>query len=235
MLAAYYYGYVATQLMGGRLSETVGAKMVYGTGIMLSGVFTLMGPVAVRAKLHAFIAIRVLTGAASVWPHVQEVDMSRNKKSEWKNIGQHESGVGLHCPDVAHLHLTFIFYLYKRKPILSLPSPEKRALIYLYRILLPVSRRWVRGKNKTELMSGVRCGVNEISGLLVCYIALIGSWLSKFWDNLSTSFDCLGLKNGTDRIFRNVCNYQSMLRNIPEERRYQNRTYSSETNESQCR
>ena len=84
VLAAYYYGYVATQLMGGRLSETIGAKMVYGTGIMLSGVFTLMGPVAVRAKFYAFIAIRVLTGAASVWPNIQEVGMTRNKKSKWK-------------------------------------------------------------------------------------------------------------------------------------------------------
>jgi len=135
--------------MGGRLSETVGAKMVYGTGIMLSGVFTLMGPVAVRAKFYAFIAIRVLTGAASVWPNVQEVGMSRNKKREWKNIG-------LHCPDVAYPHLTFIFYLYKRKPILSLLSREKRALVYLYRIYCrsgrskPI-RRWVRGKSKTEL------------------------------------------------------------------------------------
>lgn len=81
MLAAYYYGYVATQLMGGRLSETMGAKMVYGTGIMLSGVFTLMGPVAVRANFYAFIVIRVLTGAASVWPNVQEVGMSRNRVS----------------------------------------------------------------------------------------------------------------------------------------------------------
>jgi MFS family permease len=95
VLAAYYYGYVATQLMGGRLSETMGAKMVYGTGIMLSGVLTLMGPVAVRAKFYAFIAIRVLTGAASVWPNVQKVDMSRNKKGEWKNIGQNQSVVGL--------------------------------------------------------------------------------------------------------------------------------------------
>jgi hypothetical protein len=58
----------------------MGAKTVYGTGIMLSGVFTLMGPVAVRAKFYAFIVIRVLTGAASVWPNVQEVGMSRNKE-----------------------------------------------------------------------------------------------------------------------------------------------------------
>jgi MFS family permease len=79
VLAAYYYGYVATQLMGGRLSETLGAKIVYGTGIMLSGGFTMMGPVALRANFYAFIAIRVLTGAASVWPNVQEVGTSRNK------------------------------------------------------------------------------------------------------------------------------------------------------------
>jgi MFS family permease len=77
VLAAYYYGYVATQLMGGRLSETLGAKTVYGTGIMLSGIFTLLGPVSARANFYAFIAIRVLTGAASVGPNIQEVGMSR--------------------------------------------------------------------------------------------------------------------------------------------------------------
>jgi hypothetical protein len=111
VLAAYYYGYVATQLMGGRLSETIGAKMVYGTGIMLSGVFTLMGPVAARARFYAFIAIRVLTGAASVWPNVQEVGMCRNKKSEWKIIGQH---VGIRptlsrcCIPPSDLHILFL-------------------------------------------------------------------------------------------------------------------------------
>jgi hypothetical protein len=114
VLAAYYYGYVATQLMGGRLSETIGAKMVYGTGIMLSGVFTLLAPAAVRAKFYAFIAIRVLTGAASVWPNVQEVGMCRNKKSKWKNIGQHEPGVYIRptlskcCIPPTDLHLLFL-------------------------------------------------------------------------------------------------------------------------------
>lgn len=70
-MAAYYYGYVATQLMGGRLSEVLGAKMVYGPGILISGVFTLLGPVAVRFNFYAFIALRVLTGAASVRPNVK--------------------------------------------------------------------------------------------------------------------------------------------------------------------
>ena len=79
-MAAYYYGYVATQLMGGRLSEMLGAMMVYGTGIMLSGIFTLVAPVAVRADFYAFIAIRVLTGAASVWPDVEKEVMFRSRR-----------------------------------------------------------------------------------------------------------------------------------------------------------
>jgi hypothetical protein len=57
--------------MGGRLSEVLGAKMVYGPGILISGVFTLLGPVAVRFNFYAFIALRVLTGAASVRPNVK--------------------------------------------------------------------------------------------------------------------------------------------------------------------
>lgn len=65
VLAAYYYGYVVTQLLGGRLSEMFGAKMVYGPGIACSGILTLFAPVAARANFYAFIAVRILTGAAS--------------------------------------------------------------------------------------------------------------------------------------------------------------------------
>ena len=137
----------------------MGAKMVYGIGIMLSGVFTLMGPVAVRAKFYAFIAIRVLTGASSVWPNVQEVDMSRNKNGEWKNMDQHDSGVGLTstlsrcCIPPSDLHLLFV----QTQTHFEFTFAEKRALVYLYRIYCPsgrstpISRRWVRGKSKTEL------------------------------------------------------------------------------------
>ncbi|XP_069690986.1 sialin-like [Periplaneta americana] len=65
VLSAYYYGYVITQLIGGRLSEIFGGKMVYGPGIAFSGILCLFTPVAARANFYAFIIVRVLTGAAS--------------------------------------------------------------------------------------------------------------------------------------------------------------------------
>ncbi|KAJ4428942.1 hypothetical protein ANN_25938 [Periplaneta americana] len=64
-LSAYYYGYVATQLLGGRLSEILGSKVVLGPGVFLAGLFTLLSPLAARLHVAAFIATRVLVGAAS--------------------------------------------------------------------------------------------------------------------------------------------------------------------------
>jgi hypothetical protein len=66
ILSAYYYGYVATQLLGGRLSEMFGSKVVLGPGVLISGLMSLLYPVASRLNVGAFIAVRVLTGAASV-------------------------------------------------------------------------------------------------------------------------------------------------------------------------
>ncbi|XP_069676548.1 putative inorganic phosphate cotransporter isoform X2 [Periplaneta americana] len=65
MLSAYYYGYVATQLLGGRLSEILGSKVVIGPGVLLAGLFTALSPLAARLHVAAFIAARVLIGAAS--------------------------------------------------------------------------------------------------------------------------------------------------------------------------
>ena len=178
VLAAYYYGYVATQLMGGRLSEKMGAKMVYGTGIMLSGVFTLMGPVAARAKFYAFIAIRVLTGAASVWPMFKKWGCP-------ERVEKYESSVGLrpifsrcYIPlSDHHLFLqaqTNFEFTFARKTGTCLLIP-----IY-YRSQAP-ARRSSGGyvaRAQQNLTSGVRCGVNEISALLGCYAALIGCWVT---------------------------------------------------------
>ncbi|PSN33884.1 Sialin [Blattella germanica] len=64
-LSAYYYGYVATQLFGGRLSEVIGSKLVLGPGVFVAGLVTLFSPMAAKLDISAFIAARVLVGAAS--------------------------------------------------------------------------------------------------------------------------------------------------------------------------
>ena len=65
-LSAYFYGYVATQLLGGRLSDVFGPKFVLGPGVFIAGLLTLFGPIAARINIGVFIGSRVLVGAASV-------------------------------------------------------------------------------------------------------------------------------------------------------------------------
>ncbi|KAJ9591416.1 hypothetical protein L9F63_002022, partial [Diploptera punctata] len=88
-LSAYYYGYIATQLLGGRLSDVFGAKYVLGPGVFIAGAVTVLGPVAARIHIGAFIASRVIVGAASgvVIPSTQIVFTRWTVPSELMFIG----------------------------------------------------------------------------------------------------------------------------------------------------
>ncbi|KAJ9591414.1 hypothetical protein L9F63_002020, partial [Diploptera punctata] len=65
ILSSYYYGYIATQLLAGRLSEIFGSKRVLGPGLFISGLMTVLGPVAARTHVGFLIATRIIVGAAS--------------------------------------------------------------------------------------------------------------------------------------------------------------------------
>ncbi|XP_070000472.1 sialin [Penaeus vannamei] len=70
VLASYYYGYTITQIVGGRLAELYGTRLVFGGCIMGSGIITLFTPIAARAHVGAAIALRVLLGLTGgvAWP-----------------------------------------------------------------------------------------------------------------------------------------------------------------------
>ncbi len=48
MLSAFGYGYVTTQLLGGRAAERFGVRAVYGRCLAACGALTLLSPVAAR-------------------------------------------------------------------------------------------------------------------------------------------------------------------------------------------
>lgn len=62
MLGAFFYGYVLTQIPGGRLAELLGGKMIYGIGVLMTGVFTLLTPMAARHNLPALVLVRIFEG-----------------------------------------------------------------------------------------------------------------------------------------------------------------------------
>lgn len=66
VLGAFFYGYVLTQIPGGRLAERFGAKWLYGVGVLATALLTLLTPLAAKWSIYAFVVLRVLMGLGEV-------------------------------------------------------------------------------------------------------------------------------------------------------------------------
>ncbi|XP_069958670.1 sialin-like isoform X2 [Cherax quadricarinatus] len=64
VLGAFFYGYFATNIPGGRLAEVYGTKRVFGGAILVGGVLTFFTPLAAHAHYTALIILRLLIGLA---------------------------------------------------------------------------------------------------------------------------------------------------------------------------
>lgn len=63
MLAAFFYGYAVMQVPGVWLATRFGAKYVFGIGIVMTAVLTLLTPLAAQISVWALVALRVAEGA----------------------------------------------------------------------------------------------------------------------------------------------------------------------------
>ncbi|KAL7743888.1 hypothetical protein ACLKA6_003115 [Drosophila palustris] len=62
VLGSFFYGYVLTQVPGGRMAELLGGKRIYGYGVLITAIFTLLTPLAARCDLPLLVLVRVLEG-----------------------------------------------------------------------------------------------------------------------------------------------------------------------------
>ena len=62
VLSSFFVGYLLTQVVGGRLAERYGGKVVLGVGVVFWSVFTLLTPVAAAGGMIALLVTRVLMG-----------------------------------------------------------------------------------------------------------------------------------------------------------------------------
>ncbi|KAB0792954.1 hypothetical protein PPYR_12574 [Photinus pyralis] len=62
VLGSFFYGYVLTQVPGGRLAEIFGGKIVFGCGLLTTAIFTLLTPIAAQLNFTFFIIVRVIEG-----------------------------------------------------------------------------------------------------------------------------------------------------------------------------
>ncbi|KAG8185457.1 hypothetical protein JTE90_022388 [Oedothorax gibbosus] len=62
VLGAYFYGYVCTQVIGGRMSEVVGGKWVIGLSILIGSLLTFITPIAADIGVVAIVIVRAIMG-----------------------------------------------------------------------------------------------------------------------------------------------------------------------------
>jgi len=66
VLSSFFYGYLVTQVFGGWLASRYGGKHVFGIGVLITVIATILVPVAARTHVGVLIALRVIMGLACV-------------------------------------------------------------------------------------------------------------------------------------------------------------------------
>ena len=66
ILASFFYGYIVTQIPGGLLSDRFGGRRVFGIGVFIAAITTLLFPVCARTSVVLVYVLRVVLGLATV-------------------------------------------------------------------------------------------------------------------------------------------------------------------------
>uniref|UniRef100_A0A6A7G258 Sialin n=1 Tax=Hirondellea gigas TaxID=1518452 RepID=A0A6A7G258_9CRUS len=62
ILGSFFWGYLLTNFLGGRLGELYGGRWVMGIGVMATGLLTVLSPIVARWSTTAFVVLRILEG-----------------------------------------------------------------------------------------------------------------------------------------------------------------------------
>ena len=65
-MGVFSWGYMTSQIPAGIMAERFGGKYIFGFGILFTGIFNILTPLAARSSLPALYTVRVLTGIAEV-------------------------------------------------------------------------------------------------------------------------------------------------------------------------
>ncbi|XP_050511061.1 sialin [Diabrotica virgifera virgifera] len=70
ILGSFFWGYILTELPGGRMAEIVGAKKIFGGGMLMASLLTVLTPAACYWNFYAIVILRALVGFAlgATWP-----------------------------------------------------------------------------------------------------------------------------------------------------------------------
>ncbi|XP_025835345.1 sialin-like isoform X3 [Agrilus planipennis] len=72
ILGYFFWGYILTEIPGGRLAEIIGARRVFGGGMLAASLLTILTPVICDLPIQAILFSRVLMGffLGATWPAI---------------------------------------------------------------------------------------------------------------------------------------------------------------------
>ncbi|XP_055854515.1 sialin [Episyrphus balteatus] len=75
VLGSFFWGYILTELPGGRLAELIGGRRVFGHSMLWASLLTLFTPIAAHIDYVALIVVRVVLGfmLGASWPAIHPV------------------------------------------------------------------------------------------------------------------------------------------------------------------
>lgn len=73
ILGSFFWGYICTEIPGGRLAEVIGTKRVFGYSMLISSFITLLTPLSATFGCAIIAALRVILGfmLGATWPAIQ--------------------------------------------------------------------------------------------------------------------------------------------------------------------
>lgn len=66
VLSAFFWGYMATQIVGGILAQRYGGHLPFGVAVGASSVLNLLTPCVAKLSIHALTILKALDGAFQV-------------------------------------------------------------------------------------------------------------------------------------------------------------------------
>lgn len=66
ILSSFFWGYITTQIIGGYISGRIGGKLVFGIGIAITSILTIITPFVAETNVYLFLALRIIEGVFEV-------------------------------------------------------------------------------------------------------------------------------------------------------------------------
>lgn len=72
ILGSFFWGYVLTELPGGRMAELVGARKIFGGGMLIASILTILTPAACYLNYYVILILRAVLGffLGATWPAI---------------------------------------------------------------------------------------------------------------------------------------------------------------------